>query len=179
MRLENLSFHNLRAIAALGILPKRLPKDKIPKCVSCMHGLMTKKSLRHRGNNGKRKMIPENASRYCVSIDTMEPRTPGFTAQLKGLPTKRHYKCATKFKDDYSDLICAHLRQSNDGESVIEVKKAVKCYARNPDVDVKHCHVDNGRFADKAFIAHVESKNQTISYFSSCAHHQNGRAENL
>ena len=35
LRLGNLSFHKLRVMAALGILPKRLLKAKIPKCSSC------------------------------------------------------------------------------------------------------------------------------------------------
>ena len=114
-----------------------------------------------------------------MSIDTMDSRTPGFVAQLKGLLTKRRYKHATMFKDRYSDLMHAHLHQSNNGESFVEAKTDFEAYAQKHNVNVKHYHADDKRFVDNAFVAHVESKNQTIHYCASCAHHQNRRAEKL
>ena len=97
--LGHLSFHNLRVMAALGILPKKLLKAKIPKYSYYMHVSTTKKTWRSRRRNGKRKIIPANAPGDCVSVYTVEFRTPGFVAQLKGMLTKRRYKFATMFKD--------------------------------------------------------------------------------
>ena len=58
-----------------------------------------KKSWMSRGINGQRKIIPAHAPVDCVSVDTMESRTPGFASQLKWMITKRRYKFATMFKD--------------------------------------------------------------------------------
>ena len=106
-----------------------------------------------------------------MPIDAMESRTPWFVARLKALRTKRRHKHATVFKDHYSDLAHAHVHQSNDGESIAEAKKAFEAHYRKNNVDAKHYHSDNERFADNASMSHVESKNQIISYRASHAHH--------
>ena len=69
-----------------------------------------------------------------------------------------------------------HLHQCIDGESDVETKKAFKTYDRKHNVEIKHYHVENMRFADNDFIDCIESRNQNISYCASYAHHQNGRA---
>ena len=97
----------------------------------------------------------ENAPVDCVSVDVMESRTPRFVAQLKVTLTKRRYKFDTMFKYQHLDLTCAHLHQSNDGESVAEATKAFEACARNQNTCVKHYHADNGKFADNSFIAHL------------------------
>ena len=61
-------------------------------------------------------------------------------------------------KDHYSDLTCAHLHQSKDSESNLEVKNAFEACARNHESGVKYCHADDGRFSETYFIAHAESK---------------------
>ena len=43
---------------------------------------------------------------------------------------------------------------------------------------VKHCHADNGGFADKGFVNHATSQRQLITYCGVNAHFQNGIAEN-
>ena len=58
------------------------------------------------------------------------------------------------FKDHYSGLTCAYLRQSKDGESTLEAKKYFEVYAWKHDVGIKHFHTDDGRFEDQFFIAH-------------------------
>ena len=107
-----------------------------------------------------------------MSIDTMESRNPGFLAQLKGTLTKICYKFTTVFKDHYSDLICAHIHQYSHDESSLEAKKALEAHARKNGIGIKHYYTENGRFADMTFIAHAESRNQTISCCASNAHHQ-------
>jgi len=42
---------------------------------------------------------------------------------------------------------------------------------------VLHYHVDNGRFADNAFIEDAKEQRQSISYSGVNAHHQNGKEE--
>ena len=88
LRLGHLSFYKLRVMAALGILPKRLLKDKVPKCSSCIYGSMMNKAWKSRGKDGQRKIIPANAPRDCASVDDKESRTPGFVAQHIVMLTK-------------------------------------------------------------------------------------------
>jgi hypothetical protein len=44
-------------------------------------------------------------------------------------------------------------------------------------VRIRHYHADNGRFAEKIFMADVARKGQTISFCGVNAHFQNGKAE--
>jgi hypothetical protein len=38
----------------------------------------------------------------CVSVDQLASNTPGFIAQLKGIPTTNHYRGATVYVYHYS-----------------------------------------------------------------------------
>ena len=62
-------------------------------------------------------------------------------------------------------------------EETLKAKETFERYAAIRGVIVKHYHADNGRFADRGFINHVQSKGQMISFCGSNAHHQNGVAE--
>ena len=176
-RLGHLSFRKLKILAALGILPRRLLNAKTPKCATCVYSSMTKKPWKVKGDANRRNIHPAQKPGDCISVDTMESRTPGFVAQLKGRLTKRRYKYATVFKDHYSDLVYIHLHEENDGESITQAKTAFEACASKHNVKVKHYHADNGRFADNKFISSVKERGQTISFCATCAHHQNGRAE--
>jgi len=46
----------------------------------------------------------------CVAVDQSESPLPGLVAQLKGIPTKKWYACATVFVDLYSDFSCVHFQ---------------------------------------------------------------------
>ena len=176
-RLGHLSFRKLKILAALGILPRRLLNAKTPKCATCLYSSMTKKPWRVKGDANRKNIHPVQNPGDCISVDTMESRTPGFIAQLKGRLTKRRYKHATGFKDHYSDLVYIHLHAENDGESITQAKTAFEAYASKHNVKVKHYHADNGRFADNKFISSVKERGQTISFCATYAHHQNGKAE--
>ena len=109
-RLGHMSFHKLKAIARLGIIPRRLANVENPKCASCYFGKMTKHPWRTKVQ--PRRVIPTTRPGQCVSVDKMESTTLGFVAQLKGRLTKRRYRVATIFVDHFSDLSYVHLQPS-------------------------------------------------------------------
>ena len=69
------------------------------------------------------------------------------------------------------------MQKSLTVEDTILAKRAFQSFARNHGITVKHYHADNGRFADKQFLAAVDEDNQTISFCAAYAHFQNGKAE--
>jgi hypothetical protein len=53
---------------------------------------------------------------------------------------------------------------------MVEAKQAFEAYANSHGVSIKHYHVDNGRFADNAFINSITRSGQIISYCGVNAH---------
>ena len=174
-RLGHMSFHKLKAMARLGILPRQLMNVENPKCASCYFGKMTKRPWWSKAQ--PKRILPTTRPGQCVSVDQMESSTTGFVAQLKGRLTTRRYRVATIFVDYYSDLSYVHLQSSTTSEETVEAKLAFEAFARDHGVTVQHYHADNGRFADNLFMKSIQEGKQTITFCSVNAHHQNGRAE--
>ncbi|KAL7474485.1 hypothetical protein ACHAW6_000458, partial [Cyclotella cf. meneghiniana] len=99
----------------------------------------------------------------------------GFIAQAKG--TAHRYKYATIFVDHFSHVQFIHQHCNNSSAKIVQAKQAFEHFADDHGVNFKQYHCDNGRFADKGFIAACEAKNQRISYCGINAHFQNGIAE--
>ena len=59
----------------------------------------------------------------------------------------------------------------------LKAKETFEKYAANCGIIIRHYHADNGRFANRGGINHVQEKGQTISICGTNAHHQNGVAE--
>ena len=76
-----------------------------------------------------------------------------------------------------TNLSYVHLQNSTTVEETIEAKRAFEAYARQYELVILHYHADNGRFADKQFIKHIDNEQQTISFCAANAHFQNGKAE--
>jgi hypothetical protein len=110
-------------------------------------------------------------------VDQLESTTPGLIAQLKGTPTKLRYRYVTVFVDHYSGLSFVYLQKTITSEETVEAKRAFEAYAKTLNVQIRHYHADNGRFADNLFIKAVKEAGQTISFCGVNAHFQNGRAE--
>jgi hypothetical protein len=166
----------LQTMAKYGLLHGKVAKCQIPFCSGCAYGKMTKKPWRT-------KVAPSSTPRVanqpgeCVSVDQMEATVPGLIAQLKGLPTKKRYNCATIFVDHFSGLSYVHLQQALTSKETIQAKQAFESFAASHGVQIRHYHDDNGRFADNDFRQAVQGKRQTISFCGVNAHWQNGRAE--
>jgi len=113
----------------------------------------------------------------CVAVDQAESPVPGLIAQLKGIPTKKCYKCAAVFVDLYSNLGYVYLQQSTAANETIKAKEAFERYAKSYGASIQHYHADNQRFAEAQWIKHCEENGQSLSYCGVNAHFQNGKAE--
>ena len=89
-RLGHLSFKLIKAMAKVGLLPKRIATAPTPRCVGCMFSSMMKKPWRTKGTKGNQVGRKTNVTRpgQCVSVDQLESPHVGFYAQLKGIPTR-------------------------------------------------------------------------------------------
>ena len=176
-RLGHLPFDRIKLLSKLGYLPSNLQHVQNPKCAGCLFGAMTKKPWRTKGKKGRGLSHVAKAPGQIVSVDQMESSTTGFISQLKGRLTRRRYRAATIFVDQYSKLSYVHLQEGLTSAETVEAKKSFEAFARSMGVQIKHYHADNGRFADNAFIQSVQDSGQTISYCGVNAHFQNGVAE--
>ena len=112
-------------------------------------------------------------------MDHLQSSTPGFVAQMKGRLTTSRYTGAVIFVDHHSSLPFGHLCKELSVEATIEALEGYKRYAESFGRSLGHLHGDNGRFADNAFTAHINSQGITISFCGVGSHHQNGRAEKM
>ena len=138
-------------MAGHGLLSKRLAKARIPVCSGCEHGKVTRHPWRTTGSRHKILNNQVTQPGDCISVDQLESTVPGLVAQLKGIPTKTHYRAATIFIDHYSKLSYVHLQKSLTSEEMAQAKQAFEVYAKTHGVIIRHYHVDNGHFQDNAF----------------------------
>ncbi len=108
-RLCHLTFPNLKKITLNGKIPKKLAKELTPKCAGCLFGAMTKLPWRGKETKADHEVFVATKPGECTSADQMTSTEVGFSAQLKGKLTKKHYKCATIFVDHFSRLQFVHL----------------------------------------------------------------------
>ena len=90
---------------------------------------------------------------------------------------KERYHYATVFVDQHSSLGFVYLQKTSNMAETLKAKETFEKYAANHGVIIRHYHADNGRFADRGWINHIQEKGQTISFCGTNAHHQNGVAE--
>ncbi len=119
----------------------------------------------------------QNQEHVLQWIKQSHPAIPGLIAQLKGIPTKKRYKCATVFMDLYSNLSYVYLQQSMAANETIKAKEAFERYAKSYGVAIQHYHADNGQFAETQWIKHCKENGQSLSYCGVNAHFQNDKAE--
>lgn len=176
-RLGHTSPKKIREMARQERLPKRLAKCQIPLCTSCLYGKATKRPWRSKTPNNKDESETITHPGECVSVDQIESFNPGLIAQVKGIPTKERYTCATVFVDHYSGFGYVHCQRSTDADETIQAKEAFERFAWRHGVRIEHYHADNGRFAEHKWMNHVKERQQTISFSGVGAHFQNAVAE--
>ena len=98
-------------MAEKGTLPKRLADCRIPKCSTCIYGKMTRRAKRTKSKANKVSGMTITAPGQCVSVDQLESNTPGFIAQLKGIPTTDRYRAASVYVDHHSRLSFIYLQR--------------------------------------------------------------------
>ena len=176
-RLNHLPFSRLQTMAQNGELPTSLKECTVPQCAACNYAKATKKPWRTKGRRFARELPTIRKAGDCVSVDQLELSTPGLIAQLRGFLTKERFNSATVFVDHHSGLSYVHLQRSTNAEETLTAKVAFEAWANTFGVKILHYHADNGRFAERTFMSHCDSKGQTISFAGVNAHHQNGIAE--
>ena len=165
----------MRALATLGLIPRKYRHLDSPVCKSCQYGKQHRKPWRTKGQ--KSKIKPVTTPGQCISVDQMESSLPGFVAQLKGSLTTRRYKGATIFKDHATGFIHVSLMTDFTGEATVTACREFEAHSREMGVEIRHYHCDNGRFADNKFLSHCKLNHISVSFCGVNAHHQNGLAE--
>ena len=65
--------------------------------------------------------------------------------------------------DYYSGFTYYYPQTSTNPEETLKTKAAFEAYYHSLGVAIRHYHCDNGRFANKGFMAAMKDKTQTIS----------------
>jgi hypothetical protein len=110
-------------------------------------------------------------------VDQLESPVPGFVGQNKGYFFHKRYKVATIFVDHFSQLSYVYLQESTKGDDTLLAKRVFEAYASSFGVHISNYHADNGRFAERLFLDHAASNNQSVSLCGVNAHFQNGIAK--
>ena len=180
-RLYHLSFSKIFRLAEAGHLPKGLLKCKkaLPLCVACQFGTAHRRPWRRRGKASGSIRRPEHVlPGDGVSMDQIVSAQPGLIPQMSGfLTSKRIWGCTT-FCDHVSDFVYVHLMRDFTVDETILAAKAFEKVLSQAARRVKHYHADNGAFAHKGFLDHVNRADQKITFCAVGAHHQNGIIEN-
>ena len=174
-QLGHCSFAQLKQMAEQGIIPRKLAKVPLPKCLSCLYGKAHRKPWRMHKSDPKIKLSTIPGA--VVSIDQLESPVLGFGPIAKGQPTVRKYRGALVFVDHASDFTYVHQHQHLTTDETIDAKHAFERLAEQHGVRILHYHCDNGWFVDKAFVDDIRAVHQTITFCGVGAHHQNGIAE--
>jgi hypothetical protein len=178
-RLGHASAKAIRRLVNRGQLPKQLINCRIPLCPSCQYGRATRRARRMKPKKDAdaSHILKASFPGQYVSVDQLESATPGLIAQIKGMPLKNRYKCATVFIDHFSGLSYVQLQISTSAEDTLLAKLKFEQYALSHGVKILHYHADNGRFAENAFKEHCTMHNQKQTFCGVNAHFQNGIAE--
>ena len=119
----HISFQLLKAMAEIGIIPKRLAKCSTPVCSACMYAKATKcpwRSKPQKDYQNTQHLDPGNV----ISVDQMVSPTPGFIAQISGILTTKRYCHATVYVDQATKFGYTHLQKTATAEETLESKIA-------------------------------------------------------
>ena len=103
--------------------------------------------------------------------------TPGYVAQMSGIPTRRRYTTATIFVDQATRYTFINLQLSTSAEETILGKEKFEKLMASYGNPVQAYHADNGVFASNDWKEHCRNQGQRLSFAGVGAHHQNGIAE--
>jgi len=175
--MAHLPFSWMRAMAQAGVLPAAFATCREPVCSSCLYGKATCCPWQMRGKASLGGLKKASYAGQCLTVDQSESPAPGLVAQLKGIPTKKQYTCATVFVDLYLDFSFVHFQYSTNAQETLEAKQAFERFAKSHGVDIRAYHMDNGRFVEKLWLEDAYKKGQQVTYAGVNTRIQNGRGE--
>ena len=88
--------------------------------------MYSKAIKRRKPNQTKNRDESRRATRpgEIISVDQLESPTGGFIAQIAGFLTKKRYKYATVYVDQFSNRTFVRLQKASTASKTIEGKKA-------------------------------------------------------
>ena len=177
-RMGHISFKRLRLMAKKGIISRKFLGQKDPKCQACLMAKATRRRWRTNSKKPKVKDINQDLTPgQVVSVDQLTTETPGYVAQMTGIPTKQRYTSATIYVDQATRYTYVHLQYSTTAAETVEGKQKFELHMASMGHKVLHYHADNGIFAANQWLNDCQTKGQGISFAGVGAHHQNGVAE--
>ena len=180
-QLELLHIHNRLCHLPMDIIQKCYPVSKaakscrVPVCASCSFGKQTRHPFRKSasGQISKDNMKPGD----LISTDHFESSLPGRYFTGSGSHIAPIIRICTLFRDSASHLMFVHLQQSTKVSETVLTKSKFERFCHQFGVQVKSYRADNGIFASTGFVDNIRMNDQSITYATTGAHHQNGIAE--
>ena len=173
----HISFSKLQNMAKQNIIPMHLAHCAVPACSACMFAKATRKQWRSK----RRKDWTEQKTAFkpgeIVSVDQLVSPTPGLIGQMTGRLTRKRYKYATVYVDQYSGMGYVYLQKSANAKETIKGKHSFEAHCRQQGVRVQAYHANNGIFQANKWVDDCRQKQQTLTFVGVNAHHSNGLAE--
>ncbi|CAJ1959006.1 unnamed protein product [Cylindrotheca closterium] len=176
-QMGHISFAKLQSMAKQNIIPRRLANADIPRCTACCFAKATRRQWREKRRKHWTKERTVTRPGEVISVDQLVSPSPGLIAQISGTLTKKRYKYATVYVDQYSGLSFVYLQKTATADETIEGKKAFEAYCKQHGVRVQHYHADNGIFRAHKWVDECRKMEQGLSFAGVNAHHSNGLAE--
>ena len=93
-----------------------------------------------------------------ITVDKIISAKTGLIPQMSGFLTNKRLWGCTTFVENKSDYVYVRLMWSLSSAEILTEKLARKKVISQSGHMVKHCHADNGSFADNAFINAINEK---------------------
>ena len=116
-------FSKLQQMAKRKIIPKHLAECNMPVCTACAYAKATKRNWRPKTAKAYKPIKPTKPGQV-VSVNQLVSPMPGLIAQMTGLLTKKRYKYATVFVDQFLGLGFVYLQKEVSVEETVEAKNA-------------------------------------------------------
>ena len=113
-----------------------------------------------------------------IYVDQMVSPKPGFIGQLTGILTRKIYKYAKLFEDQYSGLGYMNLQKTATADETIQAKKVFEAYCNKHGVAaVMDYYTDNGIFRSHKWVDECRNNEQRLTFYGVNAHHIYGLTE--
>lgn len=176
-RFGHISFAKLKSMAKQNIIPRRLVNVESPKCTACCFAKATRRQWRDKRRKHWTQARQARKPGEVISVDQLVSPSPGLIAQISGILTKKRYKYATVYVDQYSGLSYVYLQKTATADETILGKKAFEAYCKQHGVIIQNYHADNGIFKANKWVDECRKMEQGLTFAGVNAHHSNGLAE--
>jgi hypothetical protein len=106
-------------------------------------------------------------------MDQLVFAQPGLIPQMAGFLTNLCIWGATIFVDQFSDLVYVALMHDLTLDETLLAKTSFERFASNGGVTINSYRANSGQFTDAGFQQAIKDANQTITFCTVGAHHEN------